>query len=256
MFQSNILLFLAFLGISAFSFSTFSPDIPKDVERKLRRDASRLALRLEMGNEDAQFAPVYISKGNTDALYQALGAVYLNAEEGKSLYRCNIHTYPSPSIDNLVLIYDRNVDWADPLRNGLTETNDVTFNKLLRKYNLFIERHVQWTERQDALTLRSRDPINMAAIASEFSSIEGIQETDLGIPKVLGSDIEASRIKDAWNLDYILRFGAWATGSGKSHTWRFQVTDKGSVTIKNETGDPVPKWMRCHFNPEAFVSKL
>ena len=227
------------------TLSTPIEEVPREVARKFRRDAARLALRMAAGGEDPRYLNEYISKENIDLIFNALSAVYLSEDKGKSLEKCNIHTFPNPSIDHLVVIYDKNVAWARPLLQGQTETGSRDINDLLDRYKLVIEKHVNWTDTQDAITIRSKDPLNMAAIANAFNNVEGVAEMDLGIPKVAGNDINTRRINGAWEFDYILRFGSWASGKGKSHTWKYRVTDGGKVTFVNENGEPVPDWMKC-----------
>ena len=250
----RILFPICLLGFFSFAFHSTDSTLPKDVERKLRRDAARLALRLHIGILQAKDAPIEISPSAIESLFDALALVYTETEQGESLYRCNVHTYPSPSIDHLALIYERDVDWAKPLREGLTQTDNTTFNRLLEQYDLFIERHVQWTDTQDALTIRSHRPLNMAAIAPKFMAIKGIQEMDLGTPSILGSDIEARQQGKDYQLDYILRFGGWATGKGKTHTWKFKVANGTKVSFLSDSGDEVPKWMRCRNNTDKWTN--
>lgn len=226
-------------------------DVPKEIARKFRRDAARLALRLAAGGEDFRYLGVYIPRENIDLIFNALSNVYANEELGKSLEKCNIHTFPNPSIDHLVVIYNKNIAWARPLQMGLTETDSRAINDLLENHNLIIEKHVNWTDTQDAITIRSRDPLNMAAIANEFNNVEGVDEIDLGVPKVAGNDISARRIGGGWELDYILRFGSWAAGKGKAHVWKYRVTDGGKVTFVADSGDPLPDWMKCQLPANA-----
>lgn len=222
-----------------------STELPKDVARKFQRDAARLALRLSAGGEDFRYLSPYLQKESIDLIFNALASVYLTDERGKSLERCNLHTFPSPSIDHLVIIYQKNVAWAQPLEQGLNETNSAALNDLLTKYKLVIEKHVNWTDTQDAITIRARSPLNMAAIGNMVSQIEGVDEIDLGIPKILGNDINAHRTPGAWEFDYVLRFGSWVSGRGKSHIWKFRVTDAGKVSFLGDSGEPVPDWMKC-----------
>jgi hypothetical protein len=243
---------------NSITINTHTGELPKEVARKLRRDAARIALRLAANGEDPRYLGIYIPKESMEQVFGALSNVYLADERGKSIEKCNIHTFPNPSIDHLVIIYEKNIGWAKPLANGLSETDNKTINDLLDKYKLVIEKHVNWTDNQDAITIRSKEPINMAAIANEINNVEGVVEVDLGIPKVVGNDITSKRINGAWELDYILRFGSWATGKGKSHVWKYRVTDAGKVNFVNESGEPVPYWMKCTVpsDKNSLVTKL
>ena len=141
------------------------PPIPSSLDRQFKRDAARIALRLDAEKEDIRYLPIAISRDNINGLYKALSNIYQNEEAGKSIAKCNVHTFPNPSIDHLVVIYRKNVDWAGPLRQGITETTNKELNQLLDKYDLAIERSMQWNDTQDAITLRSKEPLNMAALA-------------------------------------------------------------------------------------------
>ena len=113
--------------------------IPTSIDRQFKRDAARLALRLDAEKEDVRYLPIGISRDNLTGLYRALSNIYVQDEVGKSIARCNVHTFPNPSIDHLVIIYRRNVDWASPLSKGITETTNKDLNKLLDQYDLAIE---------------------------------------------------------------------------------------------------------------------
>lgn len=223
--------------------------VPMRLTRKFKRDAARLALRIEASKEDLRYQNIVIPKSNVENIYDILTNIYLKNETAQSISKCNVHTFPNPSIDHLVIIFDREIEWAEPLLDGISETDSDEFNALLEEYDLIIDKHVQWDDENDAITLRSREPLNMSALANEFYNIEGVKSIDLGIPKIGGNDINIQRINEGWEVQYILRFGSYISGKGKSHIWTYNAMDDGNVHFINESGDPVPEWMRCHFRP-------
>lgn len=227
--------------------------IPKALTRKFRRDAARLALRLESKKEELRYQNIIIPKDNMESIYEVLHNIYMNNETAQSISKCNVHTFPNPSIDHLVIIFDREVDWAEPLQEGISETDSEEINELLEDYDLIIEKHVQWNDTEDAITIRSKEPLNMSALANEFYNVEGVSSIDLGIPKIGGNDININRIENGWEVQYQLRFGSFITGKGKTHSWIYNAMDDGSVKFLRETGDPVPDWMRCHFQKKILA---
>jgi hypothetical protein len=233
-------------------------DIPKEIQRKIRRDAARLAIRLMASNgEDLRYQPISIPKDKVESIYAALMNVYKSGDQPKSIERCNVHTFPDPSIDHIIVIFKKDAAWAAPLQKGVTETTSASFNALLDNYDLVIEKYVQWNDTQHALTIRSKESLNMAAIANEFYNIEGVTEIDLNIPKVSGSDIKIKRKADAWEIEYILKFGgAYSEKNGKIHSWKYKTTDNGSVTFLSETGEPIPTWMKCNAKDETLVTTI
>lgn len=229
--------------------------IPRKLTRKFKRDAARLALRMESKQEDLRYLNIVIPKDNIEHIYDVLTNIYISHEVAKSIAECNVHTFPNPSIDHLVIIFDRDIEWAAPLREGISETNNHIINDLLDDYDLIIEKHIQWNDTKDALTIRSKEPLNMAALANEFYNIEGISSIDLGVPEIGGNDINIERINNGWEVQYVLRFGSYISGKGKVHIWKFNAYDDGKIEMISAGGDPIPDWMRCEDNGEALVSK-
>lgn len=220
-------------------------EIPKRLERKFKRDAARLVLRMESQKEDLRYLNIDIPKSSIDNVYKILTEIYLSDETAKSIADCNVHTFPNPSIDHFVLIFERDTEWAEPLQSGITETDSDEINDLLNTYDLVIEKHVQWNDTQDAITIRSAEPLNMAALANEFYNVDGVIEIDFGQPKVTGNDIQLRPVPDGWEVQYILKFGSYINGNGKSHSWMYRFDKSGQVKFVSETGDDVPEWMRC-----------
>ncbi len=230
----------------------YQQTVPQSVARKLKRDAARLALRIEGDKEDLRYQGIYIPQDKVNGIYNLLTNIYLTGETAQSIEKCNVHTFPNPSIDHLVLVFNKNVTWAAPLRNGITETDNNTINKLLNTYNLVIEKYVNWNDKSDAITIRSKDALNMAALANEFDNVEGVTEVDLGLPKVGGNDIRMKRVSGGWEFEFVLRFGAYSDGAGKNHIWKYKALDNGKVSFVSEGGDPIPTWMKCE--NEAFAN--
>ena len=222
--------------------------LPKRLERKYKRDAARLALRMEGAEDELRYGNIMIPRENMENIFDILSSVYFSDETAKSIARCNVHTFPNPSIDHCKIIFDRNVDWAEPLREGITETNSDEINDLLDDYDLIIENHERWTDDQDVIVIRSKEPINMAAISNEFYNVEGVVEVDLGIPEIGGNDINISRLDGGWQIVYTLTIGgAYSKEGGKKHVWTYKALDNGVITFISETGEPIPAWMKCNF---------
>lgn len=242
------LLALAFVGAPpravAQSDEAAEVRVSRNLDRKLRRDAARLALRLREG-EDLRFQAVQIPPREMAALYDALLTMYKVDEGVRSIFRCNVHTRPDPSIDRMLVIFDRSIDWAQPLREGRHETTSARINDLLYDHDLIIEKHLQWDDTHDAISVRSKKPLNMASLANEFYNVDGVREIDLGITKELGNDITATRVASGWRFSFELNFGSLAEEGEQVHRWLYEVSAGGHVARLSESGQPVPEWMRC-----------
>ena len=222
--------------------------VSRNLDRKLQRDAARLALRLGEG-EDLRFQSVHVPRRDMQAIYEALLTMYKSDEGVRSIFRCNVHTRPNPSIDHMIVIFDRDADWATPLREGRHETTSVTINELLYDHDLIIEKHLIWDDTRDAISIRSKRPLNMASLSNEFYNVEGVHEVNLGVAEEIGNDISAARTATGWRFTFELNFGGLAEGGAQVHTWLYEVDDAGEVSKVSETGEPVPEWMRCSSAP-------
>lgn len=230
-------------------------EIPRRLLRKFKRDAARLALRMEAEKEDLRYLNISIPKGNIEMIFKVLTSVYKTNPTAQSIAKCNVHTFPNPSIDNFKVVFKRDAAWAEPLRDGISETTNSKINDMLDEYDLIIDNHQKWTEEEDVITIRSKAPLNMAALANEFYNVEDVVEIDLGIPEIGGNDIEIDRVNGGWEVKYILRFGSYFDGNGQSHVWIYKVLDKGGVKFIEETGDPVPDWMKCEIDEYQLALK-
>ncbi len=248
---------ILFLGSASYATSqTASEEVefPKHIDRKFRRDAARLALRMEGQKEDYRYLGVEIPPENIEMIYGALKSIYLNDETARSLTDCNIHTFPDPAIERVVVIFEENETWAKTISQKTGSGSNQAFHGILQKFNLRIEKQYQWNESQEAITIRSRKPVNIAAIGNEIYNIDGISEIDFGIPAVKGNDIKMTRVSEGWEFQFELLFGNYLTGDGESHRWKYLVTDNKEVKFLVEEGDPVPDWMRCMIKPSPIMA--
>ncbi|MBT8220726.1 MAG: hypothetical protein KJP00_12925 [Bacteroidia bacterium] len=235
----------SFLGAKS-SFASSETTITKRLENKFRRDAARLVLRMEAEQQDLRYGNIEITQSDIDRFYAILSKIYQTDKIARSVAKCNVHTFPNVSIDYFVVIYKKDVPWAAPLKDDIAETNSVQFNNLLEMYDLTIAEHQKWTDSQDAVTIRSRNPLNITALANEFSNIEGVVDIDMGVPEIMGNDIQIRRTPEGWRLDYILKISGGLGGEAlKTHTWSWLAKENGDVKFIEEKGAPVPEWMRC-----------
>lgn len=229
-------------------------EIPTQLIRKFQRDAARLALRIESEKQDLRTMNISISKGSIDVFFNMLTQIYLQDETARSIARCNVHTFANPSTDQITVVYDKNVEWASQLRQGTGQAGKVT--ELLERYDLIIEKHIQWNDAQEAIAIRSVEPLNMAALANEFYKIPGVASIDLNLPAEPGNDIQVRRGNGGWEISYIMRFGE-IKGDIKAHVWTYQVLDNGVIRLHSETGAPIPASMRCDlFNGQVIATRL
>lgn len=213
--------------------------ISRQVERQLKMDAARLTLRAN--DFDLQNSNIDIPDSEQEKFYKLLRRVYQFDQRMLDCY--HIKTANSPSTDYIRLIYKTNVAWAKPLESGISSTDDARFNELLTHYDLIIEKREVISANQSSISLRAVNPINMAALASQFYAVEGITAVDLGDKEFASSDIQFKQLNNAWEFHYILRPDE--TDNSTEHRWVFRIGEGGEVQMTNEIGDSLPTWVGC-----------
>lgn len=244
---------VSFLGGKS-TFTSGEAAISKRLENKFRRDAARLVLRMDAEQEDLRYGAIQIRQSRIDQFYSILTKIYQQEETARSVAKCNVHTFPNVSIDYFVVVYKKDTDWAAPLKDDIAETDNEQFNKLLEMHDLSIVEHQKWTDTQDAVTIRSRNPLNITALANEFRNIAGVEDIDMGLPEIMGNDIELHRTPTGFRLDYILKVGGGIGGEAlQTHSWSWSIDSEGTVKFIEEKGAPVPEWMRCQLYPSSQI---
>ncbi|MEL6863804.1 MAG: hypothetical protein AAFP19_05260 [Bacteroidota bacterium] len=214
-------------------------------QNKYRKDATRLALRLQSEQMEYTELNAEAPEDMVDGIYDALIAVHLSDLEGaRQVTRIHkLHTFPVPSVDRFFVVYNRTATWATPLRLGDNTTNSEELNGLLEQYGLVIDRHVEWDEEHNSFNVRAKRSLNIAPIAKAFSKIDDIVLVDLLLPDGDGNDIEVKKLENGWELSYMVKFDSCISGCKKKHIWTFQVLESGQVQFVGESGDELPGWM-------------
>lgn len=226
--------------------ATTKTQLSNHQRNQYKKDATRLALRhLASGKKFESLDPV-VPKDLVDAIYNSLIAVHESklpeAEVVTAVHK--LHTFPTPTVDRLVVIYKRDATWATPLRLGDDVTDNDKINQLSEKFKLKIDRNVEWDEEHFSFNMRAENSLNIASVAKDLSTVESVTLVDMMEPNGDGNDIEVKQLNNGWEINYIVKFDGCISGCKKRHTWTFEVTDSNKVTFKGESGDELPKWMR------------
>ena len=220
-------------------------ELTHSVERKLKRDAARLALRSMRQENALSQVPVQIPANLVSSFYEILSSLYNEDPTARLLEKCNVHTFPDPPIDHLVLVYSYTAEWTQPLTTGAKKTQHPSFEKLVQSHGLTIENQFKWDGDHGAISIRAENPLNAIALADEFLSIDGIVETDLSVPRTQGHDILAKKIGTGWEITYLMQFGVHGPSGTKQHTWQYHCLHSGEIKFIGENGDALPEWMAC-----------
>jgi len=214
-------------------------------KKQYKKDATRLALRQLVDGTNFEMLDAKVPKNIVESIYSSLIAIHISElPEAKVVTsKHKLHTFPTPTVDRLVVIYKKNAKWATPLRLGDDITDNDKINELSKKFKLKIDRHVEWDEDHFSFNMRAEESLNIAPLAKDLSTIESITLVDLMEPNGDGNDIEIKKLASGWEINYIIKFDRCISGCKKRHTWSFEVIND-KVSFKGESGDELPKWMR------------
>jgi len=215
-------------------------------QTRYRKDATRLALRLQAGN-GASYSDISadVPKATVESIYDALIAVHQSKlKSAKAVTQTHkLHTFPTPSVDRFFVVYKRDATWATPLRLGDNITDSKEINSLLEDYSLKIDRHVDWDEEHNSFNIIASNSLNVAPVAKAFSQIEDVVLVDMLKPNGDGNDIEIKKLNNGWELSYMIKFDSCISGCKKKHIWTFKIDHNNEVSFIGESGDSLPDWM-------------
>lgn len=215
-------------------------------KNQYKKDATRLALRQLAGDKTFDQLDAEVPEDLVNSIYSSLVAVHESKlPEAKIVTKTHkLHTFPTPTVDRMVVIYKRDAPWAVPLRLGDDVTDNEKINQISEKFKLKIDRHVEWDEEHNSFNMRAEESINIASIAKDLSTVESITLVDMMEPNGDGNDLEVKKIANGWEINYVIKFDGCISGCKKRHTWTFEVTNNGKVTFISESGDDLPMWMK------------
>ncbi len=229
----------------------FDMDNLSDYQKKMyERDATRLALRyVSKGSDFSNLSPRVPMEVKNEILSSLLAVHKSPFNEALEVTRKHkLHTFPNPAVDKFQVNYKNTSTWATPLKLGDNITNSETINKICDDFGLIIESHKIWDDEKNLFIVKAKQTLNMAAIAEQFKSHEGVELVNMLIPDTDGNDILATRTSKGWRLDYMIKFDSCFTGCKKKHVWSFEIANISSgsanVNFLGESGDELPDWMK------------
>ncbi len=213
--------------------------------RKLKRDAARVAIRLEAQGDDLALQSIEIPQKKARLVYDLLVNIYESGlNEANTVYDCNIRAATDIAIDKFWIIYDRDAAWAASLNDGVYEA-DGAIGDLMDDYDLFITKKKTWNEDQDIITVESAILYNMNALVQKFEGKSGVVDiVTYNSDMKPDSDIDIEYRNEHWNISFTKKWSSLR--DTKSHSWNFNVSESSmKASFDGETGDQMPDWMRC-----------
>lgn len=219
--------------------------LPKYLKVIYKKDAARLALRLINKEQRISKQTVRVPDELVQAIYNALVAVrtsdYGAIDTIAAKY--NVRSFPVPNVESIILVFEHDAPWVEPLKQRKDTTGSVSINNLIREYNLVMTRMVYLDEERAGLVLQSREPLNMPALMMKFFTSEGVGSIEEILPYGDGNDIGIERTKDGWDMVYSVKFGNCVNQCQKFHEWKFTVAEDGEVAYIGGSGHTIPPWI-------------
>lgn len=230
------------------SQETIDYSIPKHIARKLKRDAARLAIRMEADSPTSPYSEIEIPQDKAKTIFNLLEGIYDSGySEATMVFDCNIRAATDIAIDRFWIIYEKDIDWAASFNYGEYEAEGA-MGDLLDEYELLVTEKKSWNESQDIITIESTQLYNMLALVKEFEGLDGVLDIVTHNSDMKpDSDIELTYNDKIWTVSFIKKWSSLK--DTKTHTWSFEVHGSTLKTeFKGETGDIIPEWMRCELN--------
>ncbi len=216
---------------------------PKHIVRKLKRDAARLAIRLNAQGDDPALLQIQVPEKKAQEIFEILLSIYNSKlKEADTVFNANLRVATDIPIDKFWIIYNRNAEWASDLAEGVSEVTGE-MDDLLEEYDLFITDKKSWDEQNDMITIESAKLYNMSALAQKFGHLDGVDKIHTHDPDVSPDfDIDLNNKNGVWTVSFTRYWSSLQ--NTKSYKWTFKVTSEKAVEFVSSSGDEIPDWMK------------
>lgn len=220
------------------------PRDPVELEDTLFVDASRLALRWLSATDSPETSQVHIPASVRDSFLLGLQAIAqdtLYPASDSVFTRYEIHTWPKPMLQEVVVFVDSTAGWTAYWRKGFHLTGNAAIDSLMVRYDLRVRRYDARLATHSAV-LRSAIPLNLDALAHLFLDIPAVVNAQPMSGMGDGNDIQASIRNDTLYYDFQYKWGDCPAGCLSRHTWHFSVypTAPPEVVYLGSEGHTLP----------------
>jgi hypothetical protein len=215
-------------------------------------EATRLAVRLVRQEQRLSKQQIFVPDELVQSIYNALvgirtsGYAVVDTIVGYHKVRC----FPSPNVENLVLVAHKTVPWLQPLLQGEDTTDSAVINALIWQYHLEKKRLVYLDDQHLGLVLQARTPLNIAALRLAFYQQAGVLATEENWGNYKDSDITIAPLKNGWQVVYEQYLGDGCQQCAQLRRWVF-VVDYTGVRYLGCSGHTVPPWQ----TPKVAIGK-
>jgi hypothetical protein len=219
--------------------------IPESIRERYREDADRLTVRIMHNLGGEAEASLEIPEELSRTIYQALIHVYSSSEFAArdsviDLY--DIHTWPDPELNRLLVTADSTTTWMQAWRQGFVTTGHTGIDSLMDMFGLEVVEYNRGSSKstKHTATLLSSQSRNIAGLVHLFEAIEGMTSVYSDGPVGGGPDINVWSGENTWRVDYSLGWGDCPSGCINQHAWSFSVSYDGYVDHLGSSGPDIP----------------
>ncbi len=221
--------------------SCFAPD---SIAALYTNDADRLAVRKLYRQNLSYTDSIIIPTSHSDIPKNALIAVYnaysLPARDSVASI-LNIHTFPHPTLNSLIVAADSTLQWMQRLKLGIIPTGNSELDSLLLLYQLNLESYQDFGNflTYHMVVFETESNYNLLPLASLFANIPGVEFAHPNTFAGDGNNIWDSVYTDHVELIYSYGWGDCPSGCTSRRFWKFNVYPDCSVEYLGSYGDPL-----------------
>ncbi|MCF8254469.1 MAG: T9SS type A sorting domain-containing protein [Bacteroidia bacterium] len=266
--MKRIAILLALLNISI--HLTIGQTVPSNctaadsVVNKYLPDAYRLTIRRAQRNNLTIKDSIQIPKEYRDTTLSALIAVYnaTSLQARDTIF--NIHTFPFPDLNTILVAADSNLNWMKNLRNGILPTGNQEVDSLMSAYWLKPGRYFDYNfQPYHYVVLKSDSQLNILPLTKLFLLLPNVYYSEQNSIIGDGPDIIDSIFADHIELLYSIGWGDCPAGCIYRRFWKFNVYWDCSVEFVNSYGSLLPitsvnevKVKKLEIYPNPFTQNL
>ena len=226
--------------VNNYPFNLPAPDdsaIPDSLKNLFLQDGARLALRYIYSQGSSDMASIEIPQQLTAVFYK--GLVYIYNYQGLTLSPTtglisNIHTFPYPNLNSLVVKVDTTESWTIAWQNKNIITGNKQIDELLFPYTFQVSSFsYSWA------VLKTNMNLNLLPLAGKLEKIQGVTYAELNSYGGDGNNITATIDPDKIIFTYSYGWGDCPSGCISRHYWEYLVMPDGSVMLNREYGTPM-----------------
>jgi len=232
-----------------------SCNAPDSVIARYKTDAYRLTLRRVERNNLHSKDSIILPQEVTDTTLRALIAIY-NATDLKARDTIiNVHTYPRPDLNYILISADRSLIWMRSLSYGLLYTGNKTVDGLIEKYYLkfYGYNYQKWDPYYDVAILKSDSLLNITPLTNIFNQLPGVEYSYPFWILGSGSDIKDSIFDDHIEIIFKIGWGDCPSGCIYNRFWKFNVYWDCSVEFVTSYGSKLPVTSVDEVRPNPMI---